>query len=92
MTTTGAAPLQPPPPLGDRLAAFLAAHHYYTWKDLREDVFAGDIDAMLDAYATGVLPLAARQVLEDTMSPDWIAVGLLRRLSRQMSALLAALG
>lgn len=83
---------QPLPPLADRLAAFLAANKFYGYRQLRDDVFDGSTDALIDAYSTGVLPLAARQVLEDTMSPEWIQVGLLRRLSRQMSALLAALG
>ena len=79
-------------PLGDRLATFLATHQFYGYRDLRDEVFDGSTDALIDAYSIGILPLAARQVLEDTMSPEWIQVGLLRRLSRQMSALLAALG
>jgi hypothetical protein len=78
--------------LEDRIAAFLRTHQFFGYKDLRDDVFDGSTDALIDAYSTGVLPLAARQVLEDTLSPEWITVGLLRRVSRQLSALIAALG
>jgi hypothetical protein len=86
-----AAPLQAPPPLGDRLQAFLAAHPFYGYRDLVADVFAGDLDACIDAYCAGLLPPAVRVALEESMSPEWLQVLLLRRLSRQLSALLAAL-
>jgi hypothetical protein len=89
MSTTGAAPLQPLP---DRLAAFSATHKFYGWKDVRADVFAGDSDAFIDAWASGVLPAAIAHACEDTLDPLWLQVFLLRRLSRQMSTLIAALG
>jgi hypothetical protein len=91
VSLTGAAPLQPPAPLGDRLAAFLAEHKYYTYRDIVAEVFHGVPDDFVDAWATGVLPHDVRHACEDTLSPEWLQVLLLRRVSRQLSALLAAL-
>jgi hypothetical protein len=82
----------PPPPLGDRLAAFLAAHpRYYLGKDVLAEVFDDNGDAFIDAYCMGLIPTPMRRICEEELGSAWLQVGLLRRVSRQLSALLAAL-
>jgi hypothetical protein len=81
-----------PRTLSDRLADFAASHQFYSWRDVREIVFDNSTDAFVDAWASGILPGPVAKACEDTMDVQWLQVFLLRRISRQMSALLAALG
>ncbi len=83
---------QAPLPLAARLTVFLSTHHYYGWKDIRTEVFDGNTDAFIDTWASGALPHDLAQACENTIDVAWLQVFLLRRVSRQLSALLAALG
>ncbi len=78
-------------PLPERITAFLATHRYYTYRDLVAEVFSGSSDDFVDAWATGALPHDVRHAAEDTLSPEWLQVLLLRRISRQLVTLVGRL-
>jgi hypothetical protein len=75
------------PPFGERIQIFLATRKYYTWKDLRDALFEGDLSALIDAWVDDYLPPPVRQVCEDTWPPDVVQLYLLRRLLRQTASL-----
>lgn len=65
-------------PLATKLAAL---RRFYSHKDVLDDVFGGDEDAFIDAWVTGQLPLAVRQVVWEG-GAQWLNTLLLARLCR----------
>jgi hypothetical protein len=91
-TDTPTTVTQAPLPLSARLTVFLSTHAFYGYRDLLADCFDDNPEAFIDAYCSGILPPAVSRACEETLAPGWLQVLLLRRVSRQLSALLAALG
>ncbi len=66
---------------------------YAGYRDLL-DLYAGDWDALLDAWVSGAIPWAVRQQARETLDPTLLQALLLERLIRQqqeMTTLLADL-
>lgn len=84
---------EPAPSLADRLWDFHSAHQpFYSYKEVVDAVFSGDIATFTDAYCSGALPIVVRHACEDTLPLERLQVLLLMRVSRQLQALLTALG
>lgn len=71
-----------------QLARLLDLPRFYTYKDVLEQVFAGDEDAFTLAYCDNSLPQETRQIILETAGAHVLTVWLLRLLVRQQGQLL----
>lgn len=73
-----------PVALAERLNAL---PRFYSHRDVLDQVFAGDEDALVDAWVSGALPPAVRQVVWEG-GVHWLNTLLLARMCRQLNRLI----